>query len=259
MECPHCGVSNIAENEFCSACGGVLQEIEEPPAPRPIDRPFRDPRRLTQWLQWLVIGYILVCVASALSEAAQLQLLYAMRDGSFPSEAEMTSAAEANDLRQQAVGIVTFIIVIGTFVLFGVWIHRTDSNVHALGATGLRFTPGWAVGWYFVPVANLWKPYQAMSEIWRASKNPAGWQSESAGGLLRWWWFWWLVSTFGDNISMRLSWRAEALEELIGVAPVNIVSSALDAVSALIALFVVKKVRDFQSQAANQSLSQVFA
>lgn len=222
-------------------------------------RQFRDPRRLTQWLRWLLIAAIVAYVAAGLSEIAQLQVLQAIRDGNYPSQADMQSAAEANDLRQTVVGIGTFVVIISTIVLFGVWIHRMDSNIHALGALNLRFTPGWAVGWYFVPVANLWKPYQAMSEIWRASKNPAGWQSESAGGLLRWWWFWWLVSSFGDNISMRMSWRAEALEELIGVAPVNIASSTLDAGSALVALLVVRKVHDFQAQAANQSLSHVFA
>lgn len=257
MDCPHCGVANAVENEFCSACGGVLQEVEEPP--RPIGRTFRDPRRLTQWLRWLLMATIVVNVATGLSEVAQLRVLQAIRDGGYPSQAAMESAAEANDLRQTVVGIGAFIVIIGTIVLFGVWIHRMDSNIHAFGASNLRFTPGWAVGWYFVPVANLWKPYQAMSEIWRASKNPAGWQSESVDGLLHWWWLWWLASTVGDNVSLRMSSRAETLEELIGVAPVNIVSSALDVVSALVALLVVRRVHDFQAQAADQSLGHVFA
>jgi len=259
MECPHCGVSNAAENEFCSACGGVMREIEDPPAPKPISRPFRDPRRLTQWLRWLLVAVVGACIVSGVSEFAQLQLLHAMRDGGFTSEAEMMSAANANDLRETVIAIAAFIIIIGTMVVFGMWIHRMDSNIHALGAPDLRYTPGWAVGWYFVPVANLWKPYQAMSEIWRASRNPIGWQAEPVGGLLPWWWFWWLASTFVDDIAMRMSWRAEALEELIGVAPVNIVASVLDAVSAFVALLVVRRVQDFQAKAVDQSLGQVFA
>lgn len=259
MECPHCGVSNAAENEFCSACGGALREIAEPPASKPVGRPFRDPRRLTQWLRWSLIALIVAYVVTGVSEFAQLQLLHAIRDGSFTSEAEMMSAANANDLRQTVLGIAAFIVIIGTIVMFGMWIHRMDSNIHALGARDLRFTPGWAVGWYFVPIANLWKPYQAMSEIWRASRNPAGWQAESGGGLLRWWWFWWLASTFVDNIAMRMAWRAEALEELIGVAPVNIASSTLDAISAAVGLLLVRRVGEFQVVAADRSLGQVFA
>ena len=34
------------------------------------------------------------------------------------------------------------------------------------------FTPGWSVGWFFVPIMNPWKPFQAMREIWQASAEP---------------------------------------------------------------------------------------
>ena len=62
-----------------------------------------------------------------------------------------------------------------------------------LGASDMRFTPGWAIGWYCVPVACFWRPYQAMTEIWRASRNPSDWRGEPVSPLLRWWWILWLV------------------------------------------------------------------
>jgi hypothetical protein len=58
---------------------------------------------------------------------------------------------------------------------------------------------------------------------------------------------------------MRMSLRAEELAELISVAPVNIATSALDSVSAVFALLVVRRINAFQEQAAGQSLSNVFA
>lgn len=259
VDCPRCGVLNAAENKTCSNCGTGLQAAGGPTAAKPAGRVFRDPKRLTQWLRWLLIASIVAYVVGGAAELAQLQVLQAIQDGSFSSEEEMMSAAQASDLRQTVVSIGALVIIIGTIVMFAVWVHRMNSNIHAFGATNLRFTPGWAVGWYFVPIANLWKPYQVMSEIWRASKNPVGWQSEPAGGLLGWWWFWWLASNFADNISMRMSWRAEELEELISVVPVNIVSSALDIVSAVLALLVVRRIGGFQAEAADKSLSAVFA
>ena len=54
-------------------------------------------------------------------------------------------------------------------VAFLVWLHRVVTNSHGLGEQGLRFTPGWAVGWWFIPFANLVRPAQVMSETWRAS------------------------------------------------------------------------------------------
>ena len=40
-------------------------------------------------------------------------------------------------------------------------------------ATNLRFTPGWVVGYHFVPFWNFIRPYQIMREIWHGS-DPAG-------------------------------------------------------------------------------------
>jgi hypothetical protein len=101
-------------------------------------RQYRDPRRLTQWLGWLLITAPLFDVLSDLSEISQLQLLVAMRDGGLASEAEMVAAAEANDLRVGIIAIISLIVLIITIVLFAVWIHRINSNIHAFVSLNLR-------------------------------------------------------------------------------------------------------------------------
>lgn len=35
-------------------------------------------------------------------------------------------------------------------------------------------TPGWAVGFYFIPIALIWKPFQGMSQIWSATFEGQG-------------------------------------------------------------------------------------
>ena len=59
--------------------------------------------------------------------------------------------------------------MIGCIVAFCLWTHRVYRNLPALGARGLRYTPGWAVGWLFVPLANLVIPLLVFSEIWNNS------------------------------------------------------------------------------------------
>ncbi len=53
-------------------------------------------------------------------------------------------------------------------VAFLLWLHRVVSNNHALGAQALRFSPGAAVGWWFVPLASWVVPYRILAESWRA-------------------------------------------------------------------------------------------
>ena len=109
------------------------------------------------------------------------------------------------------VGFVTAILVLN-------WIHRAAYNARQLGATWMEFTPGWAVGWYFIPIASLWKPYQAMKEIWLASHSPsrASKGDEDRPALLPLWWGLWLVTFFGaEGASWTVS--TEAAENLADV------------------------------------------
>ena len=63
-------------------------------------------------------------------------------------------------------GILMAII---TGIIYLMWLHRAYQNLPALGVTKLDATPGWAVGYYFIPILNLFRPYQTMVEILRES------------------------------------------------------------------------------------------
>lgn len=80
-------------------------------------------------------------------------------------------------------------------ILFGCWIYRANANAHVI-ADGLSISPGWAVGWYFVPIMCLYQPYVAMKETWLASHYGGNWGDAEASGLLPVWWGAWLLSGF---------------------------------------------------------------
>jgi hypothetical protein len=81
---------------------------------------------------------------------------------------------------------------VGAIIAFSMWTHRVYRNLSALGARDLRCTPGWAVGWLFIPLANLVVPYFVFAEIWRNS-IPAPPDSARRGNnrisplLIGWW------------------------------------------------------------------------
>jgi hypothetical protein len=151
-----------------------------------IDKPYlyKDLTTLTCWAKWLLRASLAVSVISVISGIMEYRLLQAIAAGQFDSDAEMTAAARANDLRQGIIGVAYIVLLLATSVVVLVWIYGANRNAHAIGATGMRFTPGWAVGWYFIPIFNLWKPYQAMKEIWKASADPGNWQAQPRSALL---------------------------------------------------------------------------
>ena len=105
-------------------------------------------------------------------------------------------------------GLAAVGLMIASAVLFCIWIRRANRNARALGALRMEFTPGWCVGWWFVPIANLWKPYQAVREVYRASKPESGpddWQRSTVPGTFALWWSTWLISSFIGNLTLRLA------------------------------------------------------
>jgi len=85
-----------------------------------------------------------------------------------------------------SVGWVTGLI--GAVVASAMWMHRAFRNLPALGATNLRWSPAWAAGGWFIPVANLVIPYLVARELWRATNPP------EPRILLEAWWAAWVLS-----------------------------------------------------------------
>lgn len=87
-------------------------------------------------------------------------------------------------------------LFIALVILFSAWVYRVNSNARALGAQGMRFSPRWAVGWFFVPIMNLFRPYQVVREAWKASdpKVLTQWDQIKTPLLLKAWWVMWLLS-----------------------------------------------------------------
>lgn len=108
-----------------------------------------------------------------------------------------------------AVLLANFAAFIGSVIAVAMWIHRAHANLHEAGYEPLTFTPGWAVGWYFIPIANLFKPFQAMRELWTTSLGVSDSYSASAPGNLSLWWGFWIVGNILGNVSTRLSFMGD--------------------------------------------------
>jgi len=140
-----------------------------------------------------------------------------------------------SDVLNLLVGLVQILLAIFLGVTFLRWIHRTNKNLHVLSSEPMTFSPGWSVGWYFIPVANLFKPYQAMKEIWTVAHRSA----PSGNSILGWWWFLWIVSNFLGRITLKLALRAENAQSYARSAAADMVSDGIDIVLNVVALMLV--------------------
>jgi len=199
----------------------------------------KDPARLTRVLVVLLWIYVAV---SGLSGLWSVISLATGRAGQ--PETDQFSLA---DLASLLIGLQQGLIVLVTGVVFLMWIHRANRNARGLGAKGMTFTPGWSVGWYFIPIVNLWKPYQAMKEIWQASTNPTSWRSQTPPALLSTWWTLWIINSLLSNMSFRLSMGAHTGPELIASEVVSLLSDLLDIPTGLVAIRLVREIVRLQT------------
>lgn len=137
--------------------------------------------------------------------SVSLLLLFSI---SYAANQIIKGATPDQDLPIGLTALVALVAVLPSTVVFLVWVYRIYANLRPLGARQLKVTPGWAVGYFFIPIINLFKPYQIMDEAWKASEPGAvarGWPSPEYKGrslpVLGWWWFSWLA--------WNLAWRVE--------------------------------------------------
>ena len=204
----------------------------------------KDPKRLTKVLivmLWISLG---MAVLSAFVQVISLATGHA----ATPAGEELRPL----DLVLVLLGLPQILVYIVTGVVFLMWIYRAHKNARGLGAQGMEFTAGWCVGWYFVPIFNLWKPYQAMKEIWQASKNPGAWRTQVAPSLLAAWWSFWIIDNILGNVSFRLALRAESPDELMASAIVSLISELTGIVLCVVAIRLVRSIYQMQSGWAAQ-------
>jgi hypothetical protein len=164
-----------------------------------------DPSRLTKLLQqllWISVAVACIALIDDVVEFVQVQA------------GQMTPDQVAtNDPIQGIIGLLQSGLGIVTGITFLKWIYRAYKNIQGFGAEGLRFSPGWAVGYYFIPILSLIRPVQVMSEIWRASDDPKNWPRRSGSWLIVSWWALFLIYTGVTQVSLEIALQASTNDQ----------------------------------------------
>ena len=125
------------------------------------------------------LGSVLIVLLAAQVVIANLGVLAFLVHLSVYRRVELGHAVAAQDLRRAndlvnvalSLWIVAFLL---TVVVWCVWQHHAQRTLVRLTHGTVRFTPGWAVGWWFVPLANLVLPFQTVHELWSSSRSAVG-------------------------------------------------------------------------------------
>jgi hypothetical protein len=221
--------------------------------------PFVPANGSARWTKGLLLATLVLSVVGIASGLLQIDLL-----SRAASEGISEAEAASNDTRQQVVGVLQGVVYLGTAVAFLTWFYRVHKNLSALRNRSLKYSPGWAVGGFFVPFLNLVRPFQVMCEVWHGS-DPDGVERDSAPeraairdqlgtpALVGWWWALFLISGIAGNIVTRMSFSADlTLQKLQVLSVLLVCSDLLDVLAAIVAVRLVSRVTDRQSERAER-------
>jgi hypothetical protein len=148
------------------------------------------------------------------------------------------------------------VVFVATVILVGMWIHRAHANLRLVDGLETVTTPGWAVGWYFIPIANLFKPYQAMKELWASSHGISDRFTDEGQGPLPAWWGCWLIGNIIANVSLRLTMTTGGTATQATLV-MDIASSLLMIGSAWFLAIIIRQINETQQSALG--MAEIFA
>ncbi|BDS05944.1 hypothetical protein NT6N_09840 [Oceaniferula spumae] len=120
-------------------------------------------------------------------------------------------------------------------IFFCIWINRSCKNAWLLDPPRMSVTPGWSVGYFFIPILLLWKPYTAMKEIRSASYG----KDHALKAVLPLWWTFWLMTMLIGNITFRIYMNSDDTESYLMACKLDLVATPLNVVLDYLAIALV--------------------
>jgi uncharacterized membrane protein YsdA (DUF1294 family) len=147
---------------------------------------------------------------------------------------------------------VYFLLFLAIAVLWMIWMWRAARNTAVLRRFAPRFGAGFAIGGWFIPLANWVIPGMHMYDIDRGSGPPAqpGERPRGSGLLVVWWITFvggWIGSTFGQ-VAVRTGRRYD-VSGFDTRNTIFVVGMVLTVVAAVLAILVVRSITSAQHDA----------
>jgi hypothetical protein len=180
------------------------------------------------------------------------------------SLAEIAEGAGIVDIESAGLGLELYLLLaayfgytlifVGSVIFISRWIYRAHANLRAANIDRLQFTPGWAVGWYFIPIANLFKPFGAMRELWNASFDPESNFGADSPGSVKLWWGCFVIGNILSNVAFRIS-----MQEDPDLATSAIFGTSSNVMLVICAFVLAQIIRDITAAQRDRLVAATFA
>lgn len=198
-------------------------------------------------LSYAVIALFGVVIVADLLIVAALVNMRSFLSGAASGTAGFDEdAANRADYAMAGTGVLYVAVLLAVGTLFIIWFHRARQNAEVFAPDTQRRTPGWAIGAWFIPIANLWIPRGIAADVLRAS-NPDPYDGKPVGrGLLNAWWGAWVWAVVFDRYASRVYERAQGADAVHDATALLIAGAGFDVLAAVLAVLFVRRLTSLQ-------------
>jgi hypothetical protein len=141
------------------------------------------------------------------------------------------------------IGILVFLVI------YFIIIHQVNNNSWHISERGTGYSNRWAVGCFFVPIVNLYKPYGLMKELVLTSQRVSMQKKEPDLLLVKMWWTIEIISIFVSRlVSNFFSKELTDMVSYINYYAVNIASLSFDVLLYVSTFILINRIIRYQRE-----------
>ncbi len=197
---------------------------------------FRTLGGLTTALTWLLAAASVSALAVAVATANHLSKIETFFDN--PTFTTVHDANDAADVAN-AIDFILEAISLAIFVLLIMFLFRASKNTELWDTSQRTWTPGWAIGGWFIPLAFFVIPFLVVRDIWQRTPESSGegrGPGSASGFVLVVWWVLFVIGRIGIRLGLSPDTSSEHRVE----DWVHIVAAVTLAISAAALIVIVR-------------------
>ena len=194
---------------------------------------------LKLWLKRLLIVYVAALAAESLACLLVIALAAgAGDDGISGDQAEVVRFGLLTVVSCSFLELAVYIVIA---VLFLRMLYKAVERARGFTPSFTYVSPGWAVGYWFIPIMGLYRPFQIMQAWFKACAEQAGGKPAAGEQLLSGWWGMFLISSVVGWIVGRQDPDFSTVQGVMTYAEYTLGANLLFIVAATLFWLVIKR------------------
>lgn len=158
---------------------------------------YKDPRKRARVVRILLGIWVVASAAIAAHAITTMRARNRLQTNPLSITFEEIETMLARETQLIRIGLVAMLV---TAIFFIGWLLRVHDSTSAIGLARPRHGRGWAIGGWFVPILNWWRPKQIMNDLWKISDpeqppEARRFEDNKVSPVVHLWWALWLVQS----------------------------------------------------------------